>query len=119
MATFPLLRSGAVAQYPFERRARSATQVLRFLDGSEQKYRGLAAPLHAWRVTLDLLDDVERDAIDAFFVAQQGAVQTFAFTDPWDGAVYPNCRLGADDMQSMEQKEMQTKVVIEILENHA
>lgn len=119
MATFPLLSSGAVAQYPLERRVRSATQVVRFLDGSEQKYRGLPAPLHAWRVTLDLLDDVEKNAIEAFFVAQQGAVQTFAFTDPWDGVVYPNCRLGADTVQTLELKEMQARVAIEILENRA
>ena len=119
MATFPLLQTGAVAQYPLDRRARTATQVVRFLDGSEQKYRGLAAPLHAWRVQLDLLDDVEKAELDAFFVTQQGAVQSFAFTDPWDGAVYPNCRLGADEVRSVELKEMQARVAVEILENHA
>ncbi len=108
-----------MAQYPLERRVRSATQVVRFLDGSEQKYRGLAAPLHAWRVTLDLLDDVERDAMDAFFAGLQGAVQTFAFTDPWDGVAYAYCRLGADEMQSLELNEMRTRVAIDILENHA
>ena len=119
MATFPVLNSGAVAQYPLERRARTATQVVRFLDGSEQKYRGLVAPLHAWRVRLDLLDDVERAAIDAFFVAQQGAAQWFAFTDPLDGTVYPNCRLGGDEVVTLGLKEMQSTVAIEILENHA
>lgn len=119
MANFPLLTTGAVAQYPLERQVRTATQVLRFLDGSEQKYRGLAAPLHGWRVQLDLLDDVERAAIDAFFVAQQGAVQPFAFTDPWDGVVYPNCRLGVEEVVILELQEMRANVTINILENHA
>lgn len=119
MTAFPLLNTGAVAQYPLERNLRTATQVLRFLDGSEQKYRGLAGPLHAWRVQLDQLDDVERAAIEAFFIAQQGAVQPFAFTDPWDDKVYPNCRLGAEEVVTLELKEMQARVTIEILENHA
>ena len=119
MAIFPLLQTGAVAQYPLERRVRSATQIVRFLDGSEQKYRGLAGPLHAWRVQLDLLSDVERAAVDAFFVTQQGAAQTFSFTDPWDGAVYPNCRVGGDDLRSMELNELRSKLTVEILENHA
>lgn len=119
MATFPVLQSGAVAQYPLERQVRTATHVVRFLDGSEQKYRGLAGPLHAWRVRLDLLSDVERDAIDAFFAAQQGEAQTFAFTDPWDGVVYPNCRLGAGTIVNLELKEMQSRTAIEILENHS
>lgn len=119
MATFPLLRTGSVAQYPVERRVRTATHVVRFLDGNEQKYRGLGGPLHEWQVRLDQLDDVERTAIDAFFVTQQGTAQTFAFTDPWDGVVYPNCRLGADDTDSGELKEMHSRVTIEIVENRA
>lgn len=35
MQEFPLLKSGAVAQYPAQRAIRFSTQVMRFVDGSD------------------------------------------------------------------------------------
>jgi hypothetical protein len=39
MATFPKLKTNAVAQYPASKTARYQNQALRFLDGTEQRYR--------------------------------------------------------------------------------
>ena len=96
MATFPVLKSGAVAQYPWHRSVSYATQVLRFVDGSEQRLRDQSAPLLRWIISLELLDDDELSAVDAFVVAQQGVLENFTFVDPWDGVEYPQCSLEDD-----------------------
>ena len=98
MASFPTLKTGAVAQYPSDRTTRSSTQVLRFLDGSEQRFAGFGAPLKRWLIRLELLDETELAGIEDFFVAQGGQSGTFSFTDPWDGTVHANCSFGDDTM---------------------
>ena len=40
MASFPQLKTSAVAQYPARRTAIFRNQSVRFLDGREQRYRG-------------------------------------------------------------------------------
>ena len=59
MASFPTLKTGVVAQYPSDRARRFSTQVLRFLDGSEQRFAGFGAPLKRWLIRLELLDEAE------------------------------------------------------------
>src|SRR5579864_9197932 len=91
MANFPALKTGAVAQYPSDRARRFSTQVLRFLDGSEQRFAGFGAPLKRWLIRLELLDEAELATLEDFFVEQAGQAGTFSFTDPWDGTVHANC----------------------------
>ena len=98
MASFPALKTGAVAQYPSDRARRFSTQVLRFLDGSEQRFPGFGAPLKRWLIRLELLDEAELAGLEDFFVEQGGQAGTFAFTDPWDGTVYANCSFESDTM---------------------
>ena len=96
MATFPVLKGGAVAQYPAHRSIDYATRILRFVDGSEQRMRDQSGPLRRWIVPLERLDDDELAAVDAFLVAQQGALEEFTFPDPWDGTEYSHCSLDDD-----------------------
>jgi hypothetical protein len=96
MASFPTLKTGAVAQYPSDRVRQFSTQVLRFLDGSEQRFPEYGAPLRRWVIRLDLLDEAELVNIEQFFDGQDGRAGTFSFTDPWDGTVYPNCSFDSD-----------------------
>lgn len=91
MNTFPKLKSGAVVQYPAEKRIEFSTRVQRFLDGSEQRFREFGRPMHRWVIRLDKLDTQEWSEIESFFVSMQGRNGTFSFTDPWDGADYPSC----------------------------
>jgi len=98
MANFPSLKTGAVAQYPSDRTQRFSTQVHRFLDGSEQRFRGFGAPLKRWLIRLELLDEAELSRLEAFFVEQSGRAGTFAFTDPWDGSVHADCSFESDAM---------------------
>jgi len=97
--SFPPLKTGAVAQYPSDRQQNFSTQVYRFLDGSEQRFPGYAASLRRWVIRLDLLDESELTTIEQFFVNQGGQAQTFSFTDPFDGTVYPACCFDSDELE--------------------
>ncbi len=98
MATFPTLKTGAVAQYPSDRLRGFSTQVLRFLDGSEQRFPNYGSQLRRWAIRLSLLDESELVNLEQFFESQGGRAGTFSFTDPWDGTVYPNCSFDSDNL---------------------
>ena len=90
MAAFPILKTGAVAQYPAERQTRFSTRVLEFIDGREQRFREFTGGLRRWVIRLDLLDAGELADLATFF-EQTATGVAFSFTDPWEGTVYPNC----------------------------
>ncbi|MFN0106533.1 MAG: DUF2460 domain-containing protein [Bryobacteraceae bacterium] len=97
MNEFPKLKTGAVAQYPAQRTTRYSTRVMRFMDGSEQRYREFSGPLRRWVIELTTLDEEEMDALEAFFLAEQGGYGTFSFVDPWDDLEYADCSLENPD----------------------
>jgi hypothetical protein len=99
MNLFPVLKTGAVAQYPSQRASIYSTEVLRFVDGLEQRARSFGTSLRRWVIQLDLVDEGELAAIDEFFSAQDGSGGEFSFTDPWDGKVYANCSLENDELK--------------------
>src|SRR5437667_207590 len=76
---------------------RLASQGLRFVDGSQQRYRDSAGARLRWVIRLALLDEGELAAVEEFVMEQQGAYSTFTFTDPWDGHEYAACRFENDD----------------------
>jgi phage-related protein len=96
MASFPTLRTGAVAQYPADRTREFSTQVYRFLDGSEQRIAEYPAALRRWQIRLELLDEAELDTLQEFFLSEDGRAGSFSFTDPWDGSAHANCSFGGD-----------------------
>jgi hypothetical protein len=112
--TFPTLRTGAVAQYPLERTTRYATEGVRFLDGSEQKFRILGNPLHRWAIQLDLLDEQELGAVIAFVDQQEGA--SFAFTDPVTGSVFARCAISGEQFDAAMTGEMKGRASLVIEE---
>lgn len=95
MAAFPLLKTGAVAQYPSARHLLYETNVTRFVDGGEQRFRA-ALPVRRWEIRLDAVDATELAAIEEFFAARQGRSGSFSFTDPWDGVEYADCSFEQD-----------------------
>lgn len=117
MATFPKLKTTAVAQYPAGKQVVFENQVLRFLSGLEQRYRDSAGPLHRWEIRLNELDENEIAAIDGFFWSNQGRLESFCFTDPWDGTVYPNCSLGSDQLDLTSLGEMCGRTALTVIEN--
>ena len=110
MATFPVLKTGAILQYPVTRAVSFATTVYRFLDGSEQRYREYAAPVRRWVVRLNLLTEAEIAEIDAFYAGVQGGANAFEFTDPWDGVLYSNCHFENDSLALQVQEEGRARI---------
>jgi hypothetical protein len=117
MPSFPTLKTGAVAQYPASRSLSFQNEALRFVDGTEQRYRDSAGALRRWELQLDRLDEGEIAAIAEFFTAAQGAYEEFSFTDPWDQAVYPHCSVEADTLNVTAQLESWGVTSIVIVEN--
>jgi hypothetical protein len=113
MATFPVLKTGAVAQYPLDRGVHFSTQSVRFMDGSRQRFRLIGVGLRRWTLKLNLLDEEELGAVIAFVEQQTGA--TFAFTDPVTGDNAATCIISGEQFDATMNHEMygQTTVVIE------
>jgi len=117
MATFPRLKTGAVAQYPLTRRLRVQNQIVRFLDGTDQRYRDSAGRRLEWHIQLSLLDPAEMADIERFFEEAQGAFGSFSFADPWDGQVYGNCSIADDVLQTMTLAELSGTTQLTIVRN--
>jgi hypothetical protein len=95
MAIFPILSTGAVMQYPASLTLDRPVQVIRFLDGSDQRFPARGRLLRSWEIQLALLNDAELQQVEAFFQAQAGEYSLFDFPDPFSGATVPNCRMGS------------------------
>ncbi len=119
MSDFPILKTGAVLQYPARKAIRFSTGVLRFVDGAEQRFRDYQAPLRRWTIRLDLLDENELHVLREFFRAESGAAGTFRFTDPWDGAVYLNCSFENGEMTEDRLDEVRGNTALTVQENRA
>jgi hypothetical protein len=100
VSTFPLLSSGAVTQYPTAFVTGQSVQVIRFLDGAEQRYLTQGRAFRSWQIRLDLLNENEIAQVESFFIGQQGDYSTFVFPDPISGSLVPNCRLAAPRLVS-------------------
>ena len=117
MPTFPQLKTGAVVQYPLARQEEFRNQTIRFVDGTEQRYRDTGAARQRWHIHYDGLDDSELGAIEEFFLANQGAFGSFAFTDPWDGQVYDDCSLELDELGVTTMAEMRGLTQLKVVRN--
>ncbi len=95
MAPFPLLSTGAVTQYSLPLVSGQGVQVIRFLDGSDQRFLTQSRLLRRWEIRLALLNEDELQQLELFFAAQQGQYSTFTFPDPISGTQVNNCRLGS------------------------
>ncbi len=119
MASFPTLKTSAVTQYPATKVIAFQNQVLRFVDGTEQRYRDCAGPLHQWVIRLSGLDETEMAMLEQFLESNQGSFGIFSFTDPWDNQTYSNCSLGADAMDITSVEEMRCRTSMTVKENRA
>ncbi len=91
MAAFPKLSTGALAQYGSGYELAFRTQVIRYVDGSEQRYAGRGTPGRRWTIALRQLTPSESAEVLSFFREQRGREGTFTFTDPWTGLEHPAC----------------------------
>ncbi len=105
MPDFPQLRTGAVIQYPARRTFSFVTQVLQFLDGTEQRFRLWPSVLRHWIIRLDLLTEDELNNLKGFHRSRAGQAQSFRFIDPWDGVEHPDCTFDSDDFEAVLRGE--------------
>ena len=117
MSTFPRLKTNAVQQYPARRTMEFSTSILRFLDGTEQRFREYSSPLRSWSIDLKLLDDTEMTTLESFFVAQGGQYGSFSFTDPWDQATYANCTIENPELTLRYEGPQSGSVSLVVREN--
>lgn len=97
---FPALSSGAVAQYPVAMATGQNAQVIRFLDGTDQRYLQQGRFFRSWEIQLNLLNEAEIAQLGDFFAALQGDYSTFLFPDPFTGTMIANCRLASPGIVS-------------------
>lgn len=117
MSTFPVLSTGSVAQYPSSRRIGYSTNVTRFLDGTEQRFRDLGQPATKWIIRLFQLTATEIATVEAFFEDMQGQFGSFLFIDPWDGVEYPDCSFDQDVFSSEAIDEIRNQGYLVIRKN--
>ena len=117
MSNFPTLKTSAILQYPAQKDVRFATEVVQFIDGSEQRFREYKTPLHRWVIRLDLLDQSELQVLREFFRTQAGQADSFVFTDPWNSITYTNCSIEGGDMSRQLVDEMKGKTSLTVREN--
>lgn len=114
---FPRLKTGVVVQYPARKRVEYRTEVLRFIDGSEQRYRQASGPLRGWRMSFRGIDEQEASALSNFFEVVHGGYGNFAFEDPWEGASHQECSLGRDELALELEGEGRIRAEVEVREN--
>ncbi|MBV9269066.1 MAG: hypothetical protein JO061_23045 [Acidobacteriaceae bacterium] len=100
MATFPLLSSGSLTQYPAPFLVSQNVGVIRFVDGAEQRFLLQGVGLRSWQIRLDLLSESEVAAVESFFEELSGTYSSFTFVDPVTGASVPNCRIAESSLVS-------------------
>ena len=106
-------------QYPATRDFSTSHTILRFVDGTQQCYRESQNVLRRWLVRLDLLDEAELAALQAFFISNQGRVASFQFTDPWDNTAWPDCSLDQDIFDFTLSAEMRASTSLVVKENRS
>lgn len=100
MANFPTPFNGAAALYPATIARRFPVAVLKFTDGTEQRYRQSAA---VDRLVLDLsqITKAEKDSIVDFFETCKGSFDaTWSIT--LDGSTYPYMAFAGDELKPVE-----------------
>ena len=119
MANFPILKTGAVMQYPAKAITRYSNHLVRFVDGAEQRYRNYGAPLREWVIRLELLDETEIKSLEQFFSDQRGQFESFVFVDPKDNVTYPDCSLMIDDLEFSLDGERRARTTVLVKENRS
>src|SRR5579864_1148574 len=84
MFYFPQLSTGAVGQFPIQKRRLMRTVVNEASDGSRFKLADANAAAVEWVLNFQTLTDSERDALAQFQGSVEGQLGNFTFLDPTD-----------------------------------
>ncbi len=117
MSTFPLLKTGAITQYPATAVQQFSTDLVVFMDGTEQRSRKLPGPAKKWVINLAMLDESEMRVLEEFYIAQSGNYASFSFADPWTSTVYPDCSFQEDTLLLGFEAQDRGKLRLTVVEN--
>jgi len=82
MLVYPQLSTGALSQFPVQKRRRLRTVVNTAADGSSVKLADPNAEVAEWQLQYVGLSDSELAALQQFFAAAEGTLNGFTFLDP-------------------------------------
>jgi hypothetical protein len=82
MLVYPQLTTGALSQFPIQKRRRRRTVVNSAADGSAIKLADPTGELTEWQLQYAGLSDGELAALQQFFTAAEGTLNGFTFLDP-------------------------------------
>jgi hypothetical protein len=82
MLVYPQLATGALSQFPVQKRRRLRTVVNTSLDGRAIKLADPGAETTEWQLAYAGLTDDEVAALQQFFAASEGSLNGFTFLDP-------------------------------------
>ncbi len=94
MAMFPTLKTGAEAQYGFERIEDRPVRTQHFLDGRTRRFTTQRAR-RGWKLKLRGLSANEAIELASFVSDHLNTNATFTFRDPWTGQEYDDCEVPA------------------------
>jgi hypothetical protein len=84
MFYFPQLSTGAIGQYPIQKRRLTRTVVNQAADGARFKLADPGPAAVEWTLDFQTLTDNERDALAALYGNTEGRFGSFTFLDPTD-----------------------------------
>jgi hypothetical protein len=84
MLYFPQLSTGAVGQYPIQKRRLLRTVVNEAADGTRVKLADTSVVAVEWTLDFQTLTDSERDALTQLNAGVEGRLGDFTFLDPTD-----------------------------------
>ena len=82
MLVYPQLATGALSQFPVQKRRRLRTVANTSLDGRPIKLTDPGAEITEWQLAYAGLTDDEVAALQEFFAATEGTLNSFTFLDP-------------------------------------
>jgi hypothetical protein len=84
MLVYPQLTTGALAQFPIQKRIRMRTVVNTLGDMTVVKLADPAGEIIGWQLQYSDLSDVEAASLQQFYLATEGSLNVFTFLDPTD-----------------------------------
>ncbi len=82
MLVYPQLMSGALTQFPTQKRITARTVIVTSGDGRSWKLADAAGGTTEWRLAYSDLSDIEATTLQDFFEAAEGTLQSFTLVDP-------------------------------------
>jgi hypothetical protein len=94
MLVYPQLASGALSQFPVQKRRRRRTVVNTAADGTSVKLADAAAEETEWQLQYSELSDAELGVLRQFFANTEGSLNSFTFLDPTGNLFATSDQLG-------------------------